>query len=65
MTPDLQPDMPEFPSLDWCHAIEAVALKDPAVPEAAENVAIGKRVEVCFLDLDDTMALPQFRLSED
>jgi uncharacterized OB-fold protein len=37
---------------------------DPTVPEAEENVAIGKRVEVCFVDLDDTMALPQFRLSE-
>jgi uncharacterized protein len=36
---------------------------DPMVPEAEENVAIGKRVEVCFVDLDDTMALPQFRLS--
>jgi uncharacterized OB-fold protein len=36
---------------------------DPAIPEAEENVAIGKRVEVCFLDLDDTTALPQFRLS--
>ncbi len=37
---------------------------DPMVPEAEENVAIGQRVEVCFVDLDDTMALPQFRLSE-
>ncbi len=37
---------------------------DPTVPEAEENVAIGKRVEVCFVDLDDTMALPQFRLSD-
>jgi uncharacterized OB-fold protein len=38
--------------------------RDPTVPEAEENVAIGKRVEVCFVDLDDTMALPQFRLSQ-
>ena len=37
---------------------------DPTVPEAEENVAIGKRVEVCFVDIDDTMALPQFRLSQ-
>jgi uncharacterized OB-fold protein len=37
---------------------------DPTMPEAEEKVAIGKRVEVCFLDLDDNMALPQFRLSE-
>ena len=35
------------------------------VPEAEENVAIGKRVEVCFVDLDDDMALPQFRLSDE
>jgi hypothetical protein len=26
-------------------------------------VAIGKRVEVCFVDLSDDFALPQFRLS--
>jgi hypothetical protein len=32
-------------------------------PEKEENVAIGKRVEVCFIDLDDDFALPQFRLS--
>ncbi len=37
---------------------------DPMLPEAEENVAIGKRVEVCFIDLDDTMGLPQFRLSD-
>jgi hypothetical protein len=37
---------------------------DPTMPESEENVAIGKRVEVCFLDLDDEMALPQFRLSD-
>jgi uncharacterized OB-fold protein len=37
---------------------------DPTMPESEENVAIGKRVEVCFLDLDDDMALPQFRLSD-
>ena len=37
---------------------------DPMVPEAEDKVAIGKRVEVCFVDLDDSMALPQFRLTE-
>ena len=37
---------------------------DPTLPEAEENVAIGKRVDVCFLDLDESMALPQFRLSD-
>jgi uncharacterized protein len=36
---------------------------DPTRPEAEGNVAIGKRVEVCFIDLDDTTALPQFRLT--
>jgi hypothetical protein len=38
---------------------------DPTKPEDQENVAIGKRVEVCFIDLDDKMALPQFRLSNE
>ena len=37
---------------------------NPAIAEAEDNVAIGKRVEVCFLDIDDTMALPQFRLTK-
>ncbi len=37
---------------------------DPTMPESEENVAIGKRVEVCFVDLDDDVALPQFRLSD-
>ena len=32
-------------------------------PEKEENVAIGKRVEVAFLDGQDGFALPQFRLS--
>ncbi|MSQ13252.1 MAG: hypothetical protein EXR47_03750 [Dehalococcoidia bacterium] len=38
---------------------------DPTKPEDQENVAIGKRVEVCFIDLDDKLALPQFRLSNE
>jgi len=38
---------------------------DPTKPEDQENVAIGKRVEVCFTDLDDKLALPQFRLSNE
>jgi uncharacterized OB-fold protein len=38
---------------------------DPTAPEQEEHVAIGRRVEVCFLDLDDSRALPQFRLSDD
>ena len=51
---------------------EAVSLRlianlvtaNPAIAEAEDNVAIGERVEVCFLDIDDTMALPQFRLTK-
>jgi hypothetical protein len=35
---------------------------DPTVAESEDNVAIGRRVEVCFIDLDDETALPQFRL---
>ena len=38
---------------------------DHRAAETEDKVAIGKRVEVCFLDLDDTMALPQFVLSND
>lgn len=34
-------------------------------PEKEEDVAIGKRVEAVFLDLDDTFALPQFRLTDE
>ena len=38
---------------------------DPTRPEDEANVAIGKRVEVCFVDLTDDFALPQFRLSDE
>jgi uncharacterized OB-fold protein len=38
---------------------------DHTAAEHEDEVAIGKRVEVCFLDLDDTMALPQFHLSDE
>jgi uncharacterized OB-fold protein len=38
---------------------------DPTKPEVESNVAIGKRVEVTFLDLADDFALPQFRLSDE
>jgi hypothetical protein len=37
---------------------------DPSQPADEESVAIGKRVEVCFLDINDLQALPAFRLSE-
>lgn len=36
--------------------------EDPRSPESEENVKIGARVKVCFVDLDETMALPQFHL---
>ena len=32
-------------------------------PEKEENVAIGARVDVVFLDLENGLTLPQFRLS--
>jgi uncharacterized OB-fold protein len=38
---------------------------DPTKPEDEANVAIGKRVEVTFLNLADDFALPQFRLSDE
>ena len=34
-------------------------------PEKEENVAIGKRVEVVFLEGEDGFTLPQFRLSDE
>jgi len=58
----------------WGIEDEAVSLRlltnlvtrdDPTRPEAEEEVAIGRRVEVCFVDLNDEMALPQFRLSDE
>jgi uncharacterized OB-fold protein len=38
---------------------------DPLTPEDEEQVAIGKRVEVRFVDLGDGLALPQFELSDE
>jgi len=38
---------------------------DATLPEDPAEVAIGKRVEVCFVPFDETMALPQFRLSDE
>ena len=34
-------------------------------PEDENNVAIGKRVEVAFLDTEDGLSLPQFKLSDE
>ena len=38
---------------------------DPTRPEAEDEVAIGRRVEVSFAPLGEGLALPQFRLSDE
>lgn len=38
---------------------------DPTQPEAEEEVAIGKRVRVCFVPFGEGLALPQFCLSDE
>ena len=43
--------------------ITANLLDESMGPEKEENVAIGKRVQVAFLDLEDGLTLPQFQLS--
>ena len=40
-------------------------LKESMTPEDEENVAIGKRVEVVFQDMEDGLTLPQFKLSDE
>ena len=45
--------------------ITANLLDENMNPEQEENVAIGKRVEVSFLDLDNGLTLPQFKLSDE
>ena len=45
--------------------ITANLLDDEMNPEKEENVAIGKRVEIVFLDGEDGFTLPQFRLSSE
>jgi uncharacterized OB-fold protein len=42
-----------------------VKLDDPTQHEDEENVAIGMRVQVCFVDLDDEISLPQFCLTDE
>jgi uncharacterized OB-fold protein len=42
-----------------------VRAEDASVPEAEERVSIGARVKVCFFDLGDGLALPQFCLAEE
>lgn len=45
--------------------ITANLLGEDMQPEDPENVGIGKRVEVVFLDTEDGFSLPQFRLSDE
>ena len=40
-------------------------LDESLKPEKEENAAIGKRVEVVFLDLENGLTLPQFKLSSE
>ena len=48
-------------------ALRVVAnlIRDDGRPEDEANVAIGKRVEATFIDLDETMSVPQFKLSSE
>ena len=34
-------------------------------PEKEENVAIGKRVEITFLDLENGLSIPMWKLSDE
>ena len=45
--------------------ITANLLDENMAPESEENVAIGKRVKVVFLDVDKGLTLPQFALSSE
>ena len=45
--------------------ITANLVDEKMEPEKEENVAIGKRVEVAFLDGEDGFTLPQFRLIDE
>ena len=45
--------------------ITANLVNEDMLPENEENVAIGKRVRVTFLDTEDGLALPQFILTDE
>jgi hypothetical protein len=53
------------PTPDEALRVIANLLRPDGRPETEENVAIGKRVRVSFLDLADHMALPQFTLADE
>ena len=54
-----------LPSKDDGLRITANLLNSNLKPELEENVAIGKRVDVMFVDLDCGLTLPQFRLVDE
>ena len=45
--------------------ITANLLDDDMNPEAEENVAIGRRVQVVFMDMDDGLTLPHIKLIDE
>ena len=45
--------------------ITANLLNESMEPEDPENVGIGKRVEVVFLDTDEGFSVPHFKLSDE
>ena len=45
--------------------LTANLVDESLAPEKEENVAIGKRVDVVFIDGEDGFTLPQFRLSQE
>ncbi len=53
------------PTPDHGLRITANLVDESFVPEKEENVAIGKRVEVIFHDLENGFTLPQFKLSDE
>ena len=53
------------PTADDGLRITANLLDDNMAPESEENVAIGKRVEAVFLEVESGLTLPQFRLSDE
>jgi uncharacterized OB-fold protein len=53
------------PTADEGLRLIANLVSDDGRPEKEENVAIGKRVEVTFLDLSPQLSLPLFKLSQE
>ncbi len=54
-----------IPTPDDGLRIVANLVDDSLQPEADDNVAIGKRVEVVFVDVSPEFTLPQFKLSKE